>query len=138
MTAKPGRDALIKISEGGSPETFTTVGGMRIKRSRFAQSVVDNTDHDSPGNWRELLASAGKKLVRLEGDGVFKDSASEDSVRAAFFATNLVNFQFILPDWGTIEGPFLVQRFDTESNVIDEVKTRMVFESGGLITWTGV
>ena len=137
MSAQAGRDALIKIGDGGGPETFTSIGGMRIKRTRFGQTLVDSTDQDSTGRWRELLASASKKFVRLEGEGVFKDTASEEAVRTAFFGDTLTNFQFVFPDWGTIQGAFLVARLDTDSDAELELRYRMVFESGGAITWTG-
>ena len=58
MTAQRGRDMLVKIGDGGSPESFTTVAGLRTRTFSLNAREVDTT-HAESGGWRELLAGAG-------------------------------------------------------------------------------
>src|SRR5204862_1249719 len=83
MSAQRGKDLLVKIGDGGSPETFTTVAGLRATTLSFNAQTVDVTNADSVDQWRELLAGAGVKSASFSGSGVFKDAASDESLRAA-------------------------------------------------------
>ena len=40
-----------------------------------ATQVVDVTDAESAGRWRELLGGAGVQRAALSGSGIFKDAA---------------------------------------------------------------
>lgn len=62
MAGQKGRDVLIKISDGGTPDAFLTVAGIRTSTFELEQKGVDATSMESPGGWRELLAGAGLKL----------------------------------------------------------------------------
>ncbi len=84
MTAQRGRDLLLKIGDGGSPEVFTSVAGLRATTLAFNSALVDITNADSAGHWRELMAD-GVKSASLSGSGVFKDAASDALLRTAFF-----------------------------------------------------
>jgi hypothetical protein len=84
MTAQKGKDLLLKVdSDGGG--TFVTVGGLRARSLAFNAATVDATDQESAGRWRELLAGAGLKSARLSGSGIFKDAASDETLRQYFF-----------------------------------------------------
>ncbi len=57
----------------------------------LAHARVQRRDrrHHAPGigrQWRELLAGAGVRSARVTGAGMFKDAASDEMLRAAFFA----------------------------------------------------
>lgn len=56
MTAQAGRDMLIKLGNGASPESFTNVAGLRAKALSLNARTIDATHADSPGQWRELIA----------------------------------------------------------------------------------
>ena len=43
--------------------------------------MVDITDQESAGRWRELLAGAGLKTARITGSGIFNDAASDETLR---------------------------------------------------------
>ena len=47
MTAQKGKDLLIKIGDGTSPENFTTVAGLRATSLAFNAQGVDVTNADS-------------------------------------------------------------------------------------------
>ncbi len=81
MTAEKGRAFLLKIGDGGGPEAFTAVGGMRSTSLRINNELVDVTNKTSNG-WRDILAGAGTRNVSLGGSGIFTDSTSEGLLQA--------------------------------------------------------
>jgi TP901-1 family phage major tail protein len=84
------------------------VAGLRATRISFNAETVDTTNLDSAGGWRELLGGAGVKSASLSGSGVFRDAATDERARAAFFAGEIPQMQVIIPDFGTIDGPFQI------------------------------
>lgn len=108
MAGQRGRDVLVKIGDGGSPETFATVAGIRAKTIALSAGVVDGTTAESPNAWRELIAGAGVKRAEVSGSGVFKDAQSDALLRAAYFNGASPNLQLVIPDFGVLAGPFVV------------------------------
>jgi len=135
MAAQPGKDVLIKVDSDGAG-TFVTIGGMRSKSISLNSETVDVSDSDSTNRWRELLAGAGLRSATVTGSGVFKDSAGEEDVRGYFFAGTHEDYQFIVPDFGTIEGAFQVTAIDYAGEHNGEATYSMTFESAGELTWT--
>ena len=107
MPAQKGRDLLLKFDpqETGA---FQTVAGLRATRISFNADTVDVTHRESAGRWRELLAGAGARSASLSGSGLFKDAAADEAARTLFFDGTIVRWQAIIPDFGTIEGPFQI------------------------------
>ena len=135
MGAQKGKEILLKIDMTGSG-SFSTVGGLRSKSISINKETVDVTDSDSAGQWRELLAGAGVKSISFTGSGVFKDSASEGKVRAYFFDDTMPDCQFIVPDFGTFEGPFDIPTLEYSGEYNGEAQYSMTFESAGEIVFT--
>jgi TP901-1 family phage major tail protein len=107
MTAQKGKDLLIKLDETGSG-SFVTVAGLRATRLSFNADTVDVTTAESAGRWRELLAGAGLRSASVSGSGVFKDQASDAALRRVFFGASLPAFELVIPDFGTVTGPFQI------------------------------
>ena len=137
MTAQKGKDLLVKIGDGGSPETFTTVAGLRATTLAFNAETIDVTNSDSADMWRELLA-AGVKSATIAGSGVFKDAASDAAIRAAFFAQALANWQIAIPGFGTVSGPFKVSSLQYDGPYDGELKLSMTLASAGALSFAGV
>lgn len=135
MAAQKGSDVLIKVDSDGVG-TFVTVGGVRSKNISFNAETVDVSDGDSVNKWRELLAGAGLKSATMTGSGVFKDSAGEEDVRGYFFSGAIHDYQFIIPDFGTVEGNFQVTSLDYAGEHNGEATYSMTFESAGALTFT--
>ena len=76
MAVQKGADLLVKVGNSGSPETFTTVAGLRDTSISINQEIVDVTNKDS-SRVRTLLFQAGTKTFTITGSGIFTDSASE-------------------------------------------------------------
>ncbi len=46
MAVQKGRNMLIKVNDGSSPESFSTVAGVRSRTITINQELVDITDSD--------------------------------------------------------------------------------------------
>ena len=135
MAAQKGKAILIKVDTNGSG-TFGTIGGMRSKSIKLNKETVDVTDSDSTEQWRELLSGAGVKTCSISGSGVFKDSTNEALIKTNFFTDKIAEYQFIVPDFGTFEGPFDVTSIEYSGEYNGEAQYSMSFESAGQITFT--
>ena len=132
MVAQKGRDLLLKIDNGTG---FSTVAGLRSKRLSFNAALVDVTDAESVGRWRELLGGAGVQRAALSGSGIFKDQASDALVRSVFFAGTIAHWQIVIPDFGTVSGPFQVAALDYSGAHDGEVLFEIGLESAGPLTF---
>jgi TP901-1 family phage major tail protein len=135
MGAQKGKDLLLKMSDGAS---FVTVAGLRSRRIAFNAEIVDITHAESTDRWRELLAGAGVKRASLSGRGLFKDAASDALVRQAFFNGTINDCQVVVPDFGTIEGPFQIASLEFAGEHNGEVTFDLALESAGALTFTAM
>lgn len=130
MAAQKGKDLLLKIDSTGGG-SFSTVAGLRSRSIAFNAETVDITHQESAGQWRELLAGAGARNARISGAGIFKDSASDALLRADFFDGAVRDYQVVIPDFGTIEGPFQISAFELSGRHDNEVSFELTLESAG-------
>ena len=138
MAAQKGRDVLLKIGDGGSPEAFTSVAGLRARTISLNAKTVDATDSDSAGRWRELLAGAGVKSASVSGAGVFRDAASDAMIREAFFAQEARRWRLVVPDFGTLEGPFLVAALEYAGEHEGEATYALTLASAGGVSFAAL
>lgn len=138
MTAQRGKDLLIKIGDGGTPETFASVAGLRATTLAFNAQAVDVTNADSLDMWRELLAGVGVKSAQVSGSGVFKDALSDETVRAAFFNQTLANWQIVIPSFGIVTGTFKVTALHYEGPYDGELKTSLTLASAGVLAFAAI
>jgi TP901-1 family phage major tail protein len=136
MTAQKGKDLLLKIDTDGGG-TFATVAGLRSRHIAFNAESVDISNADSSGRWRELLEGAGVKRASIAGSGIFKDAATDATVRQVFFDGAIRNWQVIVPDFGTVAGPFQITALEYSGEHNGEVAYEIALESAGVIAFTG-
>ena len=139
MSGQDGANLLLKIGDGASPQIFTTIGGCRTNQIALNEEMVDITNKSSANKMRELLR-AGVKSVSCSGEGVFVDDAAIETVRGYFFATDglFVDFELIVPDFGTFMGPFLLTNLTFDGPDKDAVQQNMGVESAGDVAFTAV
>ena len=133
MTAQRGRDILLKIE--GAPGVFTTVAGLRARTISLNARTVDATDGDSAGRWRELLGGAGVKSAAVAGQGIFRDAASDALIREAFFDQSARVWRLIVPDFGVLEGPFLVAALEYAGEHEGEATFAISLASAGALSF---
>ncbi len=135
MPAQKGKDVLLKVDNGGSP---VTVAGLRTRRLTFNAQSVDVTNSESVGRWRELLEGVGVRHASINGNGIFKNEASAAYCQQVFFNGSILNWQILIPNFGTVAGLFQMVSLDYRGDHTGEVTFDMSMESAGPITFTPV
>jgi len=137
MTAQKGRDLLLKLDSDGIG-TFVTVAGLRTHSLSFNAQSVDITHQESAGAWRELLAGAGVKSANIRGAGIFKDAASDATVREYFFDSTIRDWQIIMPEFGTISGSFQIISLEFSGEHDGEITFEIALESAGALNFVAI
>ncbi len=137
MAAQKGRDLLLKIDATGSG-SFVTVAGLRTRTLAFNAGAVDVTDIASAGQWRELLDGGGIKSCGLTGSGVFKDQASDATIRQCFFDGTIRTWQVTIPDFGVVAGPFQIVSLEFGARHDAELTFDMGLQSAGELGFTAI
>jgi TP901-1 family phage major tail protein len=137
MAVQRGRDLLIKMDMSGAG-LFETIAGLRASRLSFNAETVDVTSLNSPGGWRELLAGAGVKAASVSGSGVFRDAATDERARAVFFAGEIPQFQVVIPDFGTVTGPFQITSLEFAGSYNGEATYEMSMASAGALSFVAM
>ncbi len=135
MTAESGRGFLVKIGDGGNPESFQTIAGLRTTALVIDAEPVDITTKDSLG-WRTLLSGAGTRRIRVSGTGVFWNSAAEATMRAHALAASVANFELVFENGDRFTGPFLVASLEYAGDHNGERSYAMTLESAGAVAFT--
>lgn len=139
MAAQKGSALLLKIgasaAAAASADTYTTVGGLRSTSISMNDEAVDVTNKDS-GNARTLLAQGGVQSVSVSGSGVFTDAASETTLKNAFGASAINNFEIIIPDFGSYKGKFMVASLEYTGEHNGEVTYSVTLESSGAVAFS--
>ena len=134
MVAQNGKDLLVKIDMSGDG-LFETAAGLRATRISFNAESIDVTSLESGGGWRELLSGAGVKSAAISGAGIFKDAATDERVRQVFFDGETPDFQVVIPDFGTVEGPFHIASIEYAGTHDGEATYDLSLSSAGELTF---
>lgn len=134
MAVQNGRDLLIKMDMTGDGH-FETAAGLRASRLSFNAETVDVTSLESEGRWRELLAGAGVRSAAISGSGVFRDATTDERARQAFFDGEIPRFQVVVPDFGTVEGPFQITSLEYAGSHNGEATYEISLASAGALTF---
>ncbi|WP_370254271.1 phage major tail protein, TP901-1 family [Nioella sp.] len=135
MAAQNGKDLLLKVDLDGNG-SFQTLAGLRASRLSFNAETVDVTSLESTGGWRELLGGAGVKSAAITGSGIFRDEATDERARQLFFDGEVPDFQVIIPDFGTVEGPFQITAIEYAGTHDGEATYELSMASAGALTFT--
>ena len=133
MAAQNGRDLLLKIDMTGDG-LFETMAGLRATRLTLNAQSVDITHLGSEG-WRELLGGAGMRSAAVAGSGVFRDASTDARARAIFFAGETPDFQLVIPDFGTMTGPFQIASIDYAGSHDGEASFEIALVSAGPVAF---
>ncbi|WP_234853465.1 phage major tail protein, TP901-1 family [Paracoccus everestensis] len=134
MAAQNGRDLLIKMDMTGNG-AFETIAGLRASRLSFNAETIDVTSLESQGGWRELLGGAGVRSASISGSGVFRDANTDGRARQIFFDAEVPRFQVVIPDFGTVEGPFQITALEYAGSYNGEATYEVTMASAGALTF---
>jgi TP901-1 family phage major tail protein len=135
MAAQKGKDFLLRVDTTGTGP-FVAVAGIRTRTFEIRAETVDITSLESPGLWRELLGNAGLRSARIEGSGIFKDAQSDALLRQFAFDGAIRTYQIVIPDFGTIQGPFQITALEFGGRHDGEVTFEVALASAGQLTFT--
>lgn len=110
MPSQKGRDLLLKIGDGGTPEIFTTIGAARALSMTLDNRPVDATSMDG-GGIQSLQSDAGVQSMQVVLQGLFKDAAAEESLRAAAFARTSKNYELLFPNGDKYAAAFVIESY---------------------------
>ncbi len=135
MAAQKGRSILIKISDGVSPGTFTTVAGIRSKTITVNNESVDITTADE-APWRELMADVGARSISLSGAGVFQDDADINAIEYLALNGGIQEFQIIFVNSDMYQGNFQITSFEYGGEHVAEQTFSISLESASIINFS--
>jgi TP901-1 family phage major tail protein len=135
MGGQRGRDVLIKVGDGGEPEAFVAVAGIRARTIALSARLVEATTAQSPQAWRELIAGAGTKRIEVSGSGAFRDAASDERMRAAYFSGEAPRFRLEVAEFGALEGRFAIAELTYGGEHDGEAVFSIRLESAGVIAF---
>jgi len=130
MAIESGSAFLLKVGDGGTPETFRTVAGLRTTQLTLATEPVVVTNKGS-GGWRELLGSGGVRSVSISGAGVFTGSVAELQLKAMVLTGSLDRFEVSFEGGERLRGQFQVTRLDYSGDFNGERSFALSLESSG-------
>jgi len=93
---------------------------------------------ESAGGWRELMGGAGMRSAAISGSGVFRDAASDARVRQIFFDGETPAFQVVVPDFGTITGPFQITALEYGGTHEGEATYQLSLASAGQLQFVAL
>lgn len=134
MAAQKGSAFLLRVGDGGSPEVFTTVGGLRLTDFTLDTPAVE-ADNLTTGGWQTLLSQAGIRGITVTGSGIFTDSASEERVRNCAFNGSVANYELAFGSNDAFRGAFLITSYVREGNYDEEETYTLRLASAGPITY---
>jgi TP901-1 family phage major tail protein len=111
MPVQKGRDLLLKIGGGESPtEIFSTIGAARTATVTVNNNPVDATTMADNGI-QSLAADAGVQSMQIKLDGLFRDQAAEETLRAAAFTRVTRNYELLFPNGDKYAAAFVVESY---------------------------
>ena len=78
------------------------------------------------------------RTAAISGSGIFKDQATDERARQIFFDGEVPDFQVIVPDFGIIEGPFMITGIEYAGSYNGEANYDLSMASAGVLTFTAL
>lgn len=136
MAALAGTVMVVSMKDTGGTPAFQPIAGLRSRRVTINNELIDTTNADSTGLWREQLDAAGVMSASISGTGIFIDDAGFANVQAMLFAKSLRDGKFDIPGFGLLAGKFKCTQLELSGEYNGAVQYSMTFESSGAITYT--
>lgn len=132
MSVEKGSAFLLKIGNGDSPLTYSTIAGLRTTQLQVSGEAVNVTSKDS-GGWRELLSGAGVRAVSVSAAGIFTGSAGEARIRANALTGVIDDYELSFESGERMRGRFLVTRLEYAGDYNGERNYTISLESSGAV-----
>ncbi len=119
-----GRMMFIQLGDGGNPETFEGVCGVKDRSFSINNNTVDTTrpSCDNPGGPLEYSGAYGVRTISLSGSGAAVSKASYQRLAKHSIEQKYVTAKIIIPLWGTFTGTVLFNKIDASGPMEGEVE----------------
>lgn len=133
-----GRLLLIKIGDGGSPENFSNLCGLKTRSFNLSANEVDTTipDCNNPGGAVQKTAEPGIVNRTFNGSGAFVSGTTQATLMGHVRGATVFNAQVIVPGEGVYEGSWMVSDFEFSSEVEGNMEFSATFSAAGPLTFT--
>ncbi|KAA0689855.1 phage tail protein [Neorhizobium sp. P12A] len=133
-----GRQLLIKIGDGGSPENFNNLCGLTTTTFNMSANDVDTTIPDclNPGNTPQKTSDLGILNRTFTGQGKFVKSANSTAFLNHVMNGEQFNAQVIVPGLGTFAGLWGVTSFEFGGEMEGTMTFNGTWTAGGPLTFT--
>lgn len=132
MAIERGSAFLLKVGDGESSPTYSTMAGLRTTQLSINGEAIVVTNKGS-GGWRELLSGAGVRSVSVSGAGVFTGSAAEARLKGNALSGLLDDYELSFESGDRMRGKFLVARLDYAGDFNGERSYTLSLESSGQV-----
>lgn len=129
-----GKDLLLQMGNGASPEVFTTIGAMKSNSLTINNEKVDVTTKDDMA-WQALLA-CGVRSMALTAAGPISSDAMQKALELAANSSPIKNFKIVTGRLDTYVGPFLISSFARTGEHNQAEQWTVSLDSAGAITYT--
>lgn len=139
IAAKKGRAFLLQLGSGTSPESYTTITGMRTTDITINGSPVDITNKSSNG-WQELLPGAGVRSADISAQGIYDGNvavALSTLQQAALNGGDILNLRLLSEAGDYFVGWFSIATFKRNGPYNEAESFELTIRSHGVITHAG-
>jgi len=110
MPLQKGRALVLKIGDGGAPETFHALGAIRAVRLDIAQPPPEAASLRG-GGFSRPRADAAVQVMDIAVEGLFHDSAADSLLFAAALARTETNFILCFPNGDSYAAAFAITAY---------------------------
>lgn len=134
MAYQDGQGIIVQLKDSGG--TYRTVSGLRTRDITLNSEMVDVTNADSSGRFREILDGAGIRSASFSGAGVFDSGEGHSALLDAWTNRQNRDFKFTVPGLGEFACTCKVTQLKYSGAHNGEVTADQTYESAGAVTFT--
>lgn len=138
MSQQKGRLLLIKIGDGGSPEAFANLCGLKARSFNLSANEIDTTvpDCDNPGAAVQKQSEPGIVNRTFSGSGAFISGATQAILMGHVRGATVFNAQVVVPGEGTYAGSWMVSDFEFSGEMEGNMEFSATFTAAGPLSFT--
>lgn len=141
MAQQNARELTVKRESSPGSNVFNFVCGLRSRSFQMSNAQIDNTVPNCTDPSLPIVATAtpGRQTQTFSGDGLFdNDTVGITVADDARTQATTINYQIVVPGYGTFEGPYFVSEFEWSGDMEDPLgfSATWVPTDASLITFT--
>lgn len=131
-----GSVVLVEMQDNAGSPAYQSVLGLRTRSFTINSEVVDVTNANSTGQWREQLGATGIKSFSLSGSGIADTGAALTEINEVAMSGDLRAWRFTVTGLGVFAGQAKISQFSLAAEYNNAVTFDVTFEGSGELTFT--